>query len=98
MNKVDLSRVPVGNNEPEPAEFPIPSLRKFLIPDQLVQVKTFFSDDGYDNSVIGLDCQINEWVDKTKNIIATVGPLASTPKGYSISVTYIESSGNYKND
>ena len=26
--------VPVGNNEPTPVEFPLPSLRQFLTPDQ----------------------------------------------------------------
>lgn len=93
--RVDIS-VPVGNNEPEPVEFPLSSLRQFLTPDQTVKVKTFTGA-----TTPGLDEQINKWVYETKNIIATVGPVAQTRSGdvggYSISVTYVEASRNYKN-
>jgi hypothetical protein len=92
MSRVNLSEVPVGNNAPEPVEFPLPSLRQFLTPDQAVQVKTFIGG-GADE----IDEQINRWVYETKNIIASVGPLASSPAGYSISLTYILSAKSYKN-
>lgn len=84
--------VPVGNNEPTPVEFPLPSLRQFLTPDQTVKVKTFVGGGADD-----VDGQINKWVYETKNIIATVGPLSATSSGYSLSVTYVEASRNYKN-
>jgi hypothetical protein len=81
-----------GNNKPDSVEFPLRSLRQFLMPDQTVKVKTFTS--GIIHSGDGsLDEQINKWVYETKNIIATVGPLSNTPSGYSISVTYVESTG-----
>jgi len=96
MSRVDLDKTPTGNNEPRPVEFPLPSLRQFLTPDQTVKVKTFtggniHSGDG------NLDEQINRWVYETKNIIATVGPVSKTPSGHSISVTYVEAARNYKN-
>tara|TARA_R110000824_G_C15201018_1_gene675678 strand:+ start:1431 stop:1712 length:282 start_codon:yes stop_codon:yes gene_type:complete len=92
MNRVDLDRVPAGNSEPTPVEFPLPSLRQFLMPDQTVKVKTFVG-----GSADELDGQINKWVYETKNIIAIVGPLASMSSGYSLSVTYVQASKNYKN-
>lgn len=92
MNRVDLDQVPVGNNEPAEVEFPLPSLRQFLTPDQTVKVKTFTAGGAGE-----LDENINKWVYETKNIIATVGPLAATSSGYSLSVTYVQASRNYKN-
>jgi len=96
MSRVDLDKVPTGNNEPPPVEFPLPSLRQFLTPDQTVKVKTFVG-----LAIDEVDGQINKWVYETKNIIATVGPVAQTRSGdvggYSISVTYVEASRNYKN-
>ena len=91
MSRVDLDKVPVGNNDPEPVGFPLPSLRQFLTPDQTVQVKTFTGGGANE-----IDEQINRWVYETKNIIAAVGPLASSSSGYSISVTYVEAARNYK--
>ena len=96
MSRIDLDQVPVGNNEPDAVKFPLASLRQFLMPDQTVKVKTFVGGNissGDDN----LDEQINRWVCKTKNIIATVGPVSKTPSGHSISVTYVEAARNYKN-
>ncbi len=78
-----------GNNKPDPVGFPLPSLRQFLMPDQTVKVKTFTTQ----SNICSLDDQINKWVYETKNIVATVGPLANSPSGYSISVTYVESTG-----
>ncbi len=92
MSRVDLDQVPVGNNEPEAIKFPLPSLRQFLTPDQTVKVRTFVG-----LAVDDVDEQINKWVYETKNIIATVGPLSSTGSGYSLSVTYVQASKNYKN-
>jgi len=93
VNRVDLDKVPVGNGSPAASEFPLPSLRQFLTPDQTVQVKTFTG--GSVNKGDGsLDEQINRWVYETKNIIATVSPLAQTPSGYSLSVTYVRATGS----
>lgn len=95
MNRVDPNEVPTGNNEPKPVEFPLPSLRQFLTPDQTVKVKTFTGA-----TIHKLDEQINKWVYETKNIIATVSPAAQTSHGdaggYLLSVTYVEAARNYK--
>jgi hypothetical protein len=96
MSRVDLDKVPVGNNDPEPVDFPLPSLRQFMTPDQTVQVKTFTGGNIHGGND-SLDEQINRWVYETKNIIATVSPLSQTPSGYSLSVTYVEAARNYKN-
>lgn len=86
--RVNLNRVPVGNNPPEPREFPLPSLRQFLTPDTTVKVKTFKA-----SSLDGLDEDINRWVQETKNIIAVVGPVSQLPSGidpwHVMSVTYL---------
>lgn len=95
MNRVDLDRVPVGNNEPEALGFPLPSLRQFLMPDQTVKVKTFTGA-----TTQRLDEHVNKWVYETKNIIATVSPVAQASHGdaggYLLSVTYVEAARNYK--
>tara|TARA_R110000751_G_scaffold1985_5_gene7585 strand:- start:481 stop:774 length:294 start_codon:yes stop_codon:yes gene_type:complete len=96
MNRVNTNDTLTGNNDPAPAEFPLPSLRQFLMPDQTVKVKTFTSGNIHSGDS-NLDDQINQWVYKTKNIIATVGPLAMSAGGYSISVTYVEAARDYKN-
>ena len=54
-------------------QFPLQSLRQFLIPDQVVQFKTFTA-----SNVEELDKKINEWVNSTKSIIAVPGPLLIT--------------------
>ncbi len=68
------------------AEFPINSLRHFLLPDQLVQVKSFSA-----NSLAELDAVINAWVTETQSVIAVVGPLVKAENAYTLSLTFVSS-------
>lgn len=65
-------------------EFPIQSLRQFLMPDQVVLLKTFVAD-----STQELDNLINKWVDETKNIIAIPGVMTLLNNKYHLSLTYV---------
>lgn len=65
-------------------EFPIQSLRQFLMPDQVVLFKTFKAE-----SIQELDNIINKWVDETKNIIAIPGVMTLLNNQYHLSLTYV---------
>lgn len=65
-------------------EFPLQSLRQFMLPDQTVQLKTFQAKD-----VQQLDTQINTWVKKTGSIIAIPGPVVTTLEGVTLSLTFV---------
>jgi hypothetical protein len=68
-----------------PSKFPLASLREFLVPDQLVQLRTFMAPN-----IEELDRQINEWVKETKAIIAVPGPLTVLgDAGISVSLTFV---------
>jgi hypothetical protein len=67
------------------SEFPIPSLRQSLLPDQLVRVRTFMA-----NNIEELDGQINNWITDTKALIVIPGPVSLlAPNSVSISLTYV---------
>lgn len=69
----------------QPVEFPLPSLRQFLMPDQTVQLRTFMAPN-----IEELDRQINEWIHHTKAIIAIPGPLTLLgDSGVGLSLTYV---------
>lgn len=65
-------------------EFPLQSLRQFMMPDQTVQLKTFQAKD-----IQQLDIEINAWVQKTKSIIAVPGPLVTSAEGVTLSLTFV---------
>lgn len=68
-----------------PTEFPLPSLRQFLIPDQVVLFRSFIADN-----IEELDHQINEWVRESKAIIAVPGTLTMLgEEGVGLCLTYV---------
>jgi hypothetical protein len=69
----------------KPTEFPLPSLRQFLIPDQVVHFRSFIAAN-----IEELDHQINEWVRESKAIIAVPGTLTLLgDQGVSLCLTYV---------
>jgi len=87
-SEVKLDRVPTGNNPETPPEFPIPSLRKFMLPNQLVMHKSFEA-----KSLEELDAQVNNWVHESMSIVAIPSQINRQvdDKGthYLLSLTYI---------
>jgi hypothetical protein len=73
-------------------EFPLQSLRQFMLPDQTVQLKTFQAKD-----IQQLDIQINAWVQKTKSIIAVPGPLVTSAEGVTLSLTFVDAAEGISN-
>ena len=73
-------------------EFPLQSLRQFMMPDQTVQLKTFQAKD-----IQQLDIQINAWVQNTKSIIAVPGPMVTNSEGVALSLTFIEAAEGIAN-
>ncbi len=68
-----------------PVEFPLPSLRQFLMPDQVVQFRSFIAPN-----IEELDHQINAWVNETKAIIAVPGTLTMLgDQGVGLCLTYV---------
>lgn len=76
------------NNSSSPSEFPLKSLRAFLLPEATLLVKSFEA-----KTLKELDEEINNWVRATKAIIAVPSPIGKfeTENGtfYIISVTYL---------
>ena len=73
-------------------EFPLQSLRQFMMPDQTVQLKTFQAKD-----IQQLDIQINAWVQKIKSIIAVPGPLVTSAEGVTLSLTFVDAAEGISN-
>lgn len=67
-----------------PLGFPLPSLRRFLVPDQTVSFKTFQAAN-----VVELDEKVNLWVEQTKNIIAVVGSVSRVDTDVVLSLTFV---------
>lgn len=91
-----LDEIPTGNNPPLPSEFPLPSLRKFLMPDQLVFLRSF------EAPTLGeLDEQVNKWVTKTMAVIAipsTINKIESASgTAYTVTMTYIQAVDGIEN-
>lgn len=86
------SDVKPSGNQKALREFPIQSLRDFLVPDALLQVKLFEA-----KSLAELDSLINAWILKSKGIVVTVSPAVKTSvsgnpdvnANYTISLTYL---------
>lgn len=55
----------------KPREFPIRTMRDFLVPDTLLDIKTFQG-----STLQELDQQVNNWVNETKAMIAMPGPVS----------------------
>jgi hypothetical protein len=60
------------------------SLKHFLLPNQLFQVKGFFVDE-----ISEIETQINEWVKQTKNVVILIGIPVKFENKISVFVTYI---------
>ena len=73
-------------------EFPLQSLRQFMLTDQTVKLKTFEAKD-----LQQLDTQINTWVKQTNNIIAIPGPVVITSEGVVLSLTFVEAAEGITN-
>lgn len=71
-------------------EVPIPSLRQFLLPAQVLSVKLFEAA-----TLEELETAVNSWVGQTKNIVAVCGPIyrvdPSSP--LSLCVTFVPATG-----
>ena len=73
-----------------PTEFPLASLRQFLIPDQVVLFRSFIAAN-----IEELDHQINEWVRESKAIIAVPGTLTLLgDQGVGLCLTYVNAVGS----
>jgi hypothetical protein len=83
------SAVPVGNNAAEVRQFPLPSLRDFMLPDQLVLVQSFEAA-----SLDKLDEKINDWIRKSSAIVAIPSSVNRVTldgvTSYMISMTYLQ--------
>lgn len=73
-------------------EFPLQSLRQFMMPDQTVQLKTFQAKD-----LQQLDIQVNTWVKQTSNIIAIPGPVVISPESVTLSLTFVAAAEGVSN-
>ncbi len=65
--------------------FPLRSIREFLLPDQVLRLKTFA---GFDTAS-ALDDAIDSWISTTQNIVAVPGPVTVADRGLSISLLYL---------
>jgi hypothetical protein len=95
-DRVQADPVPTGNNATPPTEFPLPSLRKFMLPDQLVLVRSFEAA-----TLPELEETVNDWVVKTLAVIAIPSSLSkvTTESGtcYLLTVTYIRAADGNEN-
>lgn len=66
-------------------EFPISSLREFLLPSQLVGVRMFEADN-----LQALDDKVNRWIFDTKSIVAIPSSISRTADGnYMIAISFV---------
>lgn len=68
-------------------DFPLKSLRSFLVPDQLVAFRTFKGSSPED-----LDRQLQSWITTTKSIIVVPGPISVVDDVFYIAVSYVPAS------
>lgn len=73
-------------------EFPINSLRHFMLPNQLVYLKSFEAA-----SLEQLDSAVKTWVDTTANIIAVIGSPTKLADKYLLSLSYVSAVEGNKN-
>jgi hypothetical protein len=83
---------PTGTNPVPALNFPLPSLRQFLMPDQTVKFKIFQASTLFD-----LDAEVNNWVHVTKAIIAVVGPLNTLGDKVTVALTYVAAAEGTQN-
>jgi hypothetical protein len=77
---------------PENQQFPIASLRHFLLPDQLVSVQVFQAE-----TVQDLIDKVNSWVDSSKSVIAVPGCVSVSAGVYYLTVTYVPATSGINN-
>jgi hypothetical protein len=77
---------------PNPVDFPLASLRQFLLPDQVMRLKVFQAA-----SVAELEVQIKDWLNESKSIIAVPGPISVVNYVYFLALTYVPSSEGTEN-
>jgi hypothetical protein len=91
-----VDEVPTGNNAPAPVEFPLPSLRKFLLPDQLVLLRSFEAP-----TLPELDAQVNQWVTETMAIITIPSSInkieSASGTTYTVTLTHIRAADGIEN-
>ncbi len=86
-DRVQLDDQQAGNAAKKPMEFPIPSLRQFLIPDTLLYVHWFRTRTEQ------LEQAVNQWIEFHKVIVASASSPARDGDFMSISVTYVSPDG-----
>jgi hypothetical protein len=95
-DRVNLDEVPTGNNAPPSSDFPLPSLRKFMLPDQLVLVRSFEAA-----SLPELDKLVNAWVIETCAVIAIPSSISRVTDEsgtyYLLTVTHIRAADGNEN-
>jgi hypothetical protein len=85
-------RVQFGNEQTDvekkkPTEFPIPSLRQFLLPDTILFVKWFRED------VNDLGKVVNAWIDLHKVIVVAASSPLVAGNNATISLAYVSPDG-----
>ncbi len=66
------------------ADFPVDSLKHFLIPNQVLSFKLFQA-----KSAVELTEQINAWIAQTKNIIVSSGAPGVIGEDIAIGLTFV---------
>lgn len=66
------------------ADFPLNSLRQFLVPNATLQVKTFAA-----TTLIGLEKAVADWVHQTKNVVVVPGPITQSATDYLLAVSFL---------
>lgn len=77
---------------PSDQQFPIASLRHFLLPDQLVFVQVFQAE-----TVQDLIDKVNSWVDSSKSVIAVPGCVSVSADVYYLTLTYVPATSGINN-
>ena len=86
-DRVQLDSEPAGDGSKQPTEFPIPSLRQFLLPDTLLYVH-WFRAFSYE-----LDIAVNQWIDLHKVIVVAASSPVTDGVYMTMSITYVSPDG-----
>jgi len=73
--------------DPSAKTFPVDSLQNFLIPNQVLQLKLFCDD-----SLEGLEKQVNDWIRSTQAVVAVPGVIAISGGLLRIGLSYVPAS------
>ena len=83
---------PTGKPVEKPVDFPLPSLRDFMLPDQLVLIQSFEAE-----TLQALDTEVNRWVQQTKSIIAIPSTITQAEGKYLLTLTYVPAATGNEN-